>query len=123
MEIIRFAFVHLIIPGVGLWVYRRLCKLMRDNNTSHPPCIPLLAVFVVYGGWLMIFLTLQLWYWSGMALLGAAFLMFVAPIIMLALSVMLFLSRKMSPYHSGLFIASAFYVCADLSLVIWFVTK
>lgn len=66
----------------------------------------------------MVILTSLFWYWSGMALLGLIYLVFIAPIVMTVLAVMLYRQRRLSRYHLGSFIASGVYPCIVAALVL-----
>src|SRR5919205_1255408 len=101
MEIVKALLIHLAVPLIGLWVFILLRDNMRAAQIESPPIMPLFIIFAVYSGWLMIALTLIFWYWSGMALIGALGLLFLAPIVMIGLAVWLYPKRKMSPYHYG----------------------
>jgi hypothetical protein len=111
MEIVRAILVNLAVPLAGFQVYIWVRNKMLDEDVEHPPVVPLFIIFATYGGWLLIFLTLLFWYWSGMALLGLMYLVFLAPIVMIVLAVMLYRQRELSNYHFGLFIASGIYPC------------
>jgi len=92
---------------------------MQASGVRQPPYVSLFVLFAAYGGWLMIFLTLRFWYWSGMALLGLMGLVFVAPAVIFAMSIYLFPKRKVSGYHYGAFVASVGYVCFVAALLIY----
>jgi hypothetical protein len=111
MEIVRAILVNLVAPLVGLQIYIWLRNRIHAIGVERPPVIPLFIIFSTYGGWGMIILTLLFWYWSGMALFGLIYLVFVAPIVMTVLAVMLYHQRGLSRYHLGLFIASGVYPC------------
>jgi hypothetical protein len=57
-------------------------------------------------------------YWSGMASLGVAYLMFIAPVVMTAVAIKLYLKRKVSFYHCGSFLACAGYVLLPIAVVL-----
>ena len=59
----------------------------------------------------MVVLTSLFWYWSGMASLGAMYLILIAPVIMTLLAIVLFRQRRLSQHHFGSFIASGMYPC------------
>jgi hypothetical protein len=101
MEFVRGILVHLVVPLAGLLVFLWLRNKMREAQIERPPVIPLFIIFATYGGWLMIALTLLFWYWSGMALLGSMYLIFVAPLVMAALAIMMCRQRRLSRYHFG----------------------
>jgi hypothetical protein len=48
--------------------------------------------------------------WSGMATLGLAYLILIAPMVTLALTVRLYKQRNLSSFHFGAFAASAVYI-------------
>jgi hypothetical protein len=56
-------------------------------------------LFFCYGGVLLVILTILLWEWSGAATLGAAFLVFAAPLALLPVTVDLWRRRDSSPGH------------------------
>ena len=111
MEVVKAILIHLVVPLAGLQAFVWLRNDMREAQIDRAPVIPLFIIFATYGGWLIIILTLLFWYWSGMALLGLLYLVFIAPIIMIVLAVMLYRQRRLSRYHFGSFIASAIYPC------------
>ena len=67
----------------------------------------------------MIALTLLFWYWSGMALLGLMYLVFIAPFVMIILAALMYRQRGLSRYHFGLFIASGIYPCVTALLFVY----
>jgi len=89
---------------------------MRRSGIANPPGLPLFLVFVSYGGWLVVLLTELFWYWSGMASLGVAYLVFIAPVVMLILAYRLSSQRHLSLFHHWAFIASAVYIVLPASV-------
>jgi hypothetical protein len=75
-------------------------------------------LFFTYGGWLLVLLTVSLWYWSGLALLGLIYLMVVAPIVLIGLAVYLRPRRTKSPFHRAAFAASAGYVIIPAAVLV-----
>jgi hypothetical protein len=71
----------------------------------------------------MVALTELFWYWSGMASLGVAYLMLLAPVVMAILAVMLYRQRRLSRYHFGSFIASVVYPCVVLPMLVFFFVR
>jgi hypothetical protein len=69
----------------------------------------LLFLFISVVGWLLVLLTLRFWYWSGAASAGLAYLLFVAPIIMVVAAATLFNRRRESKYHFWAFVGSISY--------------
>ena len=111
MEIVRAILVNLAVPFAGFQLFIWLRNRMLDEDVEQPPVVPLFILFATYGGWLLIVLTMLFWYWSGMALLGLMYLVFVAPFVMPVLAVMMYRQRRLSRYHLGSFIASGIYPC------------
>lgn len=97
-----------------------LLKLLQQSGL---PGIWIFLVCLSYAGWLAVILTELFWYWSGMASLGAAYLMFVAPVVMLYLAFRLHKQKNQSNVHLCMFWASAGYILIPLglwlSIVLW----
>ena len=119
MEVLRAVLIHLVVPTAGVFLYWQLCLKMKRDNVKSPPFATLFILFSAYGGWLMIFLTLQFWYWSGMALLGAIGLLSVTPVVMFGISIYLFQRRNLSNYHYVSYVASLAYICFVAVLIIY----
>lgn len=116
MEVVRAVLINLFVPALGFWFYWKLSRRM-----SHPLSLPLFLIFVSYGGWLMVVLTGLFGFMSGMATLGVAYLMFIAPIVMVVLAYRLWAHRNLSKLHFRLFWASAAYITFPLSLFLFWV--
>jgi hypothetical protein len=80
-----------------------LASLTAYSEEIRPLSIPLLIVFFVYGGCLMVALTLACWTWSGMASIGLAFLIFAAPIMMIFQAILMRKDFKKSKTHRWIF--------------------
>ena len=110
MEVVKALLIYLVVPAAGLQWFLWLCDDMREEKIEHPPVVPLFIIFATYGGLLLVILTAFFWYWSGMASLGLAYLLFLAPIIMLILAWQLYPERKASRFHRAAFVASVAYI-------------
>jgi heme O synthase-like polyprenyltransferase len=82
---------------------------------SGLPGAPLFLALISYGGWLLAVLTWLFWHWSGMASLGLAYLIFVAPILMIGVAWKLYDQRNQSPLHFKLFIVCLCYPILPLT--------
>ena len=111
MEVVKAILIHLAVPFVGFQAFLWLRNQMRVAQIECPPVIPLFIIFATYAGWLIMVLTLLFGYWSGMALLGLIYLVFIAPVVMIILAALLYRQRGLSRYHFGSFIASGIYPC------------
>jgi hypothetical protein len=78
---------------------------MRDGEIEDPPVVSLFIIFATWGSLLVLVLTRFFWYWSGIATLGLAYLVFLAPIVMAVIAVRTYLDRKLSHFHRGAFAA------------------
>jgi hypothetical protein len=109
MEIFKAILIHLIVPIAGILWFLKIRNDMLEKEIVSPPTIQLFVVFATYGGVLLVFLTVFFWYSSGMAALGFFYLLFVAPIVMLALAYQLYSERNLSKFHRATFTASVLY--------------
>lgn len=109
-ELITAVVIHFILPVLGIVYYTILLKNMKKANIQNPPVIALFLAFFVYGGLFMIILTTLFWYWSAMASLGLIFILFVAPFIMLGLTIYYLLKRNVSNYHKLTFYLASLYI-------------
>src|SRR5712671_5289886 len=101
MELLRAVLIHLVVPGAGALWYSAIVRRMRDREIKDPPVISLFIIFATWGGLLVLVLTTFFWYWSGMATLGLAYLIFLAPMVMVVIAVRMYLNRKLSHFHKG----------------------
>lgn len=109
-ELITAVFIHFVIPILGIVFYLILLNRMKKTNIQNPPNVALFLEFFIYGGLLLIILTSQFWYWSFMALIGSIFLVFIAPIVMLGISLFYLWKRNQSTYHKLTFYSALFYI-------------
>lgn len=110
MEEIRFILIHLAVPLAGVGLFLHLRRKMLLAKVEEPPVLLLFILFATYGGLIVAILTALFWYWSGMATLGLVYLLLLAPIVTLALAVVLYRRRHLSGYHAAAFWLSAGYV-------------
>ena len=82
MDLFKVIFIYLIVPFLGLMAYILLVHKMLNEHFPNPPYLSYFFIFVLYGGLLQIILTGLFWRWSGMASLGAGFLIVMGPIVM-----------------------------------------
>lgn len=102
-------FVNVGVPALGLYAYVRLLQRIEAEGIAPPPAWPLFFLFVAYGGWLVIGLTVLFWEWSGMASIGTGMLVAVWPLVLLGVAVASYRTRERSRYHRAAFWASALY--------------
>jgi hypothetical protein len=119
MEYAAATLIHFVIPASGLWLYSRLRNRMLTAGTPDPPIIPFFILFATYGGWLLVILTSLFLGWSGMATLGVAYLMFIAPVVMLTLTIRLYKQRNLSGFHFSAFVAGAVYILFPIGVLIF----
>jgi hypothetical protein len=117
-EIVGATLIYFVVPALGLCLYGWLRNRMLKTGIPDPPIVPFFILFATYGAWLLVFLTSLFMGWSGMATLGLAYLMFIAPIVMLAIAVRLYKQRNLSSFHFGAFVASAVYILFPVGVLI-----
>jgi hypothetical protein len=119
MEYAAATLIYFVIPASGLCLYSRLRNRMLTAGIPDPPIIPFFILFATYGGWLLVILTSLFVGWSGMATLGVAYLMFIAPVVMLTLTIRLYKRRNLSGFHFSAFVASAVYILFPIGVLIF----
>ena len=102
--------IYIIIPLIGLLCFLRLVKQMKNKSIHNPPVLELFIIFATYGGLILVTLTTLLWEWSGMASLGAFYLIFGAPIVLGIITYRHWKTKIISKYHRWIFIAGLTYL-------------
>jgi hypothetical protein len=99
MEIFKAVFIHLAVPLAGLLIYLKLCYDIKKKSIAKPPFLQIFILFVAFGGWLIILLTLCFWEVSGLMILGGFFLLLIMPIVITFCVLSLYLQTNISTYH------------------------
>jgi len=118
---ISFIGIHVLVPLLGLTAFVLLCRNMRRAHIQSPPFLSWLVLFATFGGWLMVCLTALFWEWSGMASLGVAVLILVAPFLTAGVAISLRKRQTLSVFHRGAYFASIAYCCLTLPVLGWLV--
>lgn len=118
MNFISAVIIHVVVPISGGWLFRLLKTQMQLRQQLVLSNIELVLVLISYGGWVMVILTGYFWYWSGLATLGLAYLLFIAPFVMLYLAWRLFHQRTQSRLHTGYFVVCTGYILLPLSALL-----
>ena len=112
--------INVLVPFLGVVVFYLLCRRMRRAGIQSAPFLAYFILFSVFGGWLVMALTVLFWEWSGMASLGLLYLLGVAPFITAAVAVDLQKRRSVSAFHNRAYFASIGYSgFAALFLMCW----
>ena len=119
---ISFVGIHVLIPLLGLTVFVLLCRKMQ-RATQSPPFLSFFLLFAIFGGWLMICLTALLWRWSGLASIGVAALLLVAPFVTAGLAIRLRSQQTISVFHRSAYFVSVAYCCFMLPGLSWLVWR
>jgi hypothetical protein len=119
MEIAVAILIYFALPAAGFCLYGWLRNRMYKTGIPDPPIAPFFILFATYGGWLLVILTSLFLGWSGMATLGVAYLMFIAPVVMLTLTIRLYRRRNLSGFHFSAFVASAIYILFPIGVLIF----
>lgn len=101
--------IHALIPAMGLLAYRRTVRRMRAAGVPDAPVVRLFVLCATYGGVLLVGLTSLFWMWSGMASLGSAYLVLVAPMVTLVIAATTRRARGVSVYHRVVFWSAVLY--------------
>jgi hypothetical protein len=103
--------VFFLLPLGGLLWFVRICKAMRRDRLQDPPERTLFFLLVSYGGLLQMFLAQVIWRDMdfGLATLGAFYLVFVAPVLMICFAINLKKRRHEAPVLRVMFNASWLY--------------
>ena len=118
---ISFIGIHVLVPLLGLTAFVLLCRKMRRNHIQSPPFLCWLVLFATFGGWLMVGLTALFWDWSGMASLGVAVLILLAPFLTAGVAIRLRKRQTLSAFHRSAYFASVAYCCLTLPVLGWLV--
>ena len=102
--------IYFGIPLVGLALSRALYARMLASQVPNPPVFRLGLVAFTYGGFLIAVLTMLFWKWSGLASIGAAYLLLVAPILMAGIAIGTYPQRRVSAYHQLAFAMATTYL-------------
>ncbi|MDT3739259.1 MAG: hypothetical protein RO257_07120 [Candidatus Kapabacteria bacterium] len=118
-EIIIGLTIHLLVPMLGLIYFVLLTKKMRKENLSKSTTYEIFAIFINYGGLVLVTLTTFFWKWSGLSSLGIFYLILIAPIVM---GIIAFKNNKYkdkSIYYNRIYKAGVlYYVIAPLTFFI-----
>ncbi|MBI2512958.1 MAG: hypothetical protein HYV96_13345 [Opitutae bacterium] len=120
-DFVLAALIHLAVPATGVGAYFYLLRTMARRRISPEIWLPFLVIFAVYGAALVLLLTMLFWLWSGMASIGAAVLVFLAPLVMLAQTLVLWPKRQQSHFHATAFWLSFAYTPSIV--VVWLVAR
>jgi hypothetical protein len=108
-EIIAAILIHLLVPVAGLAWFLKLKNDMGNEKIENAPIMDLFIIFGTYGGLLIVALTTIFWEWSGMASLGAFYLILIAPVVMGLIAYNNNQRKKISKYHSWTYLSSLLY--------------
>ena len=120
MELLIPLFIYLVVPLIGLFIFRRNFADV-DNSVIYAVSLINTAHF---GGWFLFLLTSLFWYWSGMATLGFFYLIFIAPILSVGLLIYIFSEENLTNYRYALITSILYSPFAILLFTIgFFATK
>lgn len=108
-NIISPLLIYIVVLIVGVVFYLMLRKRIISKGVVNPPIGEMFIIFFTYGGLLTLILTVFFGEWSGLASLGAFYLIILAPIVMLIVAYRQYKKRKTSIYHQWMFYLGLFY--------------
>ena len=123
-EIIIALTIHLFIPLAGFLYFLQLKNRMKNESIQDAPTAELFIIFATYGGILLVTLTTIFWKWSGLASLGAFYLIIVAPIVMVLIAYRNRQTKEKSKYHNWIYKSGLLYfVIAPITFVFLFLVS
>ena len=123
-EIIIALTIHLFIPLAGFLYFLQLKNRMKNESIQDAPTAELFIIFATYGGILLVTLTTIFWKWSGLASLGAFYLIIVAPIVMGLIAYRNRQTKEKSKYHNWIYKSGLLYfVIAPITFVFLFLVS
>ena len=124
IEIIIAVTIHFITPLIGLIIFILITKKMKSGKVIDPPTTELFIIFSTYGILIISILTTFFWKWSGMASLGAFYLILIAPFIMGIIAYRNYKRKELSIYHLRIYKAGLFYfIIFPLTIGMIFILK
>ncbi len=122
-SILTIIIIHILIPIIGIYFFIRIKNQISNHKISHPPIVDLFIIFGTYGGLLLVTLTALFWKWSGMASLGAFYLVLGAPILMGIIIYRQNKNKHLSIYHKRIFqLGLLYFVIAPMVFLILYLT-
>lgn len=91
--------IYFVVPLLGLASFVHLRRRMQSALAVAAPVQAYAFLFVAYGGVLLVLLTDRFWLWSGMASIGTALLLLVAPPLAIFQAWKLRTTARLSRYH------------------------
>lgn len=82
METLAPIIIYFLVPIIGLALFFYTNKNLKPRSKKELFTLKLLIAFGCMGGLTLVLLTLLFWELSGLASVGIAFLIFIAPILM-----------------------------------------
>ncbi|HEU5123096.1 MAG TPA: hypothetical protein VFW05_03430 [Verrucomicrobiae bacterium] len=112
--------IHLFVPLLVVGSFRLLSRRMSQAQIPSPPHFGWALLFIIFGAWLLVFLTAAFWQWSGMASLGVFALVLIAPLLTAALAFKMRKQKGFSRFHQLAYAAAIGYTGLIFILVlIW----
>jgi hypothetical protein len=109
LDIILSIIAHFSLICTGITSFNILSHKL-ENQYAESPILQLFLIFGIYGGLTLFSLHILTWTWSGMASVGAATLIFIAPLIGLWVTNSLRKTKTLSRWHKTLFTLGLLYI-------------
>jgi hypothetical protein len=109
LDIILSIIAHFSLICTGIASFNILSHKLEDCY-SESPILQLFLIFVIYGCLALFSLHILTWTWSGMASVGAAALIFIAPLMGLWVTHSLRKNKTLSRWHKTLFTLGFLYI-------------
>jgi hypothetical protein len=111
MEAIITVVIYILIPILGVIFFIRISRTFKPVEKQGLFALKLLLVFGCFAGLLVLLLTILFWKSSGLATIGTAFLLLIAPLIIGFIAYDSF-TKKVNDAENRLFELSILYFIA-----------
>jgi hypothetical protein len=119
---VTFLLIHLVVPLAGIVIFFRLCRRLKAQGESPGVLVLLFWLFFCWGGVVVIGLTALFWSWSGMASLGAFFVLFISPFVVLPATIgVRYLTRDSALAESAWMSCVIYYILVGIALYFFMV--
>lgn len=115
--------IYVSVPLLGLTAFMVLRQRLLNAGAAPFVVAAWFILFATYGGALLVVLTQLFWRWSGAASLGGAYLLLVAPLLLLVLGWALWRRRALAGYDNAPYVLCFAYPLLAGGFAIWVATS
>jgi len=113
--------IYLVLPLIGIILYVYVLQQLDEQMKTLKFATKLFITFASIGGLIILWLTVVFWRWSGLASLGSAVLIFIAPFIMAFISYDSYKNRLQLPEYKLFKLSLGFYILIPIVIMTSFI--